>query len=200
MQQWTKLRKCSVYAATTTSTVPRNGVVSAFDDGMLFGNDAVAWAALAATAAYTATCSFVADLAAMVSPDAFAAASTTSGNTIEAAWATLISFAGDSAPTPAGSCSLPAADVPTVAAAVASAALSSPRFAVVGPAAAVTLAGGCGLTVARVAGFARSLAVAGLLAVRALLAAAPVAAAGIADAPLAGRHTRSTEDLQVRLD
>ena len=56
MQQSTQLRKRPVYAATTTSTVPRNGVASAFDDGMLFGNDAVAVAraALVVIAAYTA--------------------------------------------------------------------------------------------------------------------------------------------------
>ena len=180
MQQSTQLRECSVYAATTTRTVPRNGIAPAFDDGMFSSNDAVAWAALAAIAAYTTTCSFAADLAAVVSPNIFAAASTISGSTIMVVRATLTLFAGDSASTPAGR--LSAADVLTVAAAVALAAPSSPRLAVVGPAAAVIPAGGRDLAVARVAGLARSLAVVGLLAAGALLAVAPARTAGITDA------------------
>ena len=167
MQQSTQLRECSVYAATTTRTVPRNGIAPAFDDGMFSSNDAVAWAALAAIAAYTTTCSF-------------AAASTISDSTIMVVRATLTLFAGDSASTPAGR--LSAADVLTVAAAVALAAPSSPRLAVVGPAAAVIPAGGRDLAVARVAGLARSLAVVGLLAAGALPAVAPARTAGITDA------------------
>ena len=181
-----------MYAAATTRTVLRNGIASAFDDGMLLCSGAVAWAALAAIAAYTATCSFAADLAAVVSSNAFAPASTISASTVMVARATLTSFADDSATTPAGS--LSAADVLAVAAAVALAAPSSPRLAVVGPAATVILAGGCNLAVARIAALER------LLAIGALLVVAPVCAADIVDAVVAELRALSTGKRRVQPD